>query len=1186
MVTRQRSASSFRTKLILVLAAWVSLAGGLAVARPEEPSRIVRQTGHSAAVQVLTASTDGAFILSGDAAGTMKIWDTETDTAVAEYNFGGKVKIRAAAFHPLRPEIVALSISDIRNELPKVMLFDLTKGREIVAWQGSVADLAFSPDGRYLAAKNFAEVSLWDVNAGKLVVGLKGADGRGIGFRDKTTLVYRDEPGIRIMNVSDGSTQAVLPSKGGKDFAILADGHRLLDLRRDTVVLWDLDRGLPIAEPHAFPSNDLLAAAGDGSAAFAVRNAAYLGDTPHPVMMLSGANLTSVTGVSGLTSNAGALLYHDDVLYLGQGDGRIRRWRLEDNGNLSFSPDLGHWSPLVTALAISTDQRLIALGNGYGVVDVFDTISGIKRDYDPHGARPVAPDPNFGTTGTKGISQHFIVGGRKPGPPVVGLRFERNGYALWVTYRDGTVRIIEPISMTPIVENGPDERVRGRLALDAGGRIVAATEKSLLRWSSAGAAEKAFSLDGGNATYIDTAIDPISGIIVILYGHDLRAFAANGTPLPHSGGPAAYCVLPIGGNTFLAPTRKNALSRFNALSGEVVEEREISLGYVRQQACVTNGRHAAFGDSNGRIVLLELNGNGSITRTRIHDTNRGVMSLAWVDGVDLLAVGGANGTVDFIDPETGALRWRLTNLGRAGWIFDGPSGLFDAPHENWSDIVFTQRDDRLKPVSNGQTLLAALTPGLLELALKRPKEIGDTAVVMETPPSRAPGITFLEPAPTIEISGGTSGGGTMTFTDGGRSFEIPSIGIGEPEEAVTAYKKLPKEAPVLVRFRVTDSGSGIGACRLLRNRQVVQFFTPPQGSPAEIVLEARVHLRPGQSELSAFCFTLDSVPGVAKRMTVVTENAESPVGTAYIIAIGIDVYRNPDLKLTYAGADADLFGGAVHGALNNNGRYAAVVPLILKDGHATRTILSGVFDKLAGEMTPNAAAASASGIANIDRLQPATADDAVLVFFAGHGEMRDHSYRVLMHDYDSGTGNAAVLTDSDFRAYFGRLDATELVLVLDACHAGGALTSDGTGRVGPFNSKTFAQMAYDKGVFFLAAALKSQLAREETQFGHGLLTHALVTEGLHHGKADRAPADGTITVREFLEYPLTGLPALHAKLERLKSTGGEAADSGNGVSPFRNVAVLNEASGIVQTPKAYLPAFGFNDSFIIGRVKR
>lgn len=1187
METRQRLVSSFRTKLILVLAAWVTIAGALAEARSEEPPRIVRQTGHSAAVQVLTASADGAFVLSGDAAGTMKVWDVATDTAVAEYNFGGEVKIRAAAFHPLRSELVALSISDIRYELQKVMLFDLRKGHEIVAWPGSSADLAFSPDGRYLAGKNFSAVSLWDVDAYKFVVGLRGADGRGIGFRDNTTLVYRDEPGIRLMSVSDGSTKAVLPSKDGKDFVILADGRRLLDLRRDTVVLWDLDRGLPIAEPHALPSNDRVAAAADGAIAFAVRDSAYLrGDTRYLVTMLLGTDLTSVTGISGLTGIADALLYHEGVLYLGQRDGRIRRWRVEANGLLSFSPDLGHWSPFVAALAVSADQRLIALGDSEGVVDVFDAVSGIRRYYDPHRARPIAPDPNFGSTGTKGISQQFIVGGRKPGPPVVGLRFERNGYTLWVAYRDGTVRIIEPISMTPIVENGSEETVQGRLVLDAGGQITATAGNSLIRWLGASAGEKAFSLGDAKATYNDTAIDPKSGTVVVLGGNDMQAFAADGTPLSRIGSAAAYCVLPIGGNIFLAPTGKNAFSRFNARSGEVIEDREIPLGFVRQQACATNGRRAAFGDSNGRLVLFDLNGNGSIVRSQIHETNRGVTSLAWVDGVDLLAVGGANGAVEFLDPETGGLQWRLTNLGRAGWIFDGPSGIFDAPHENWSDIVFTQRDDRLKSVSNGQMLFAALTPGLLELALKSPKEIGDTAVVMEKTPSRAPGVIFLAPAPTIEISGGTSGGGTMTLTGGGRSFEIPSISIGEAEGVVVANKKLPSEAPVLVRIHVTDSGSGIGACRLLRNRQVVRFFPPPQGSPAEIMHEARIHLRPGQSELSAFCFTTDNVPGVAKRMTVATENAESPVGTAYIIAIGIDTYRNPALKLKYAGADADLFGGVVHGALNDNGRYASVVPLILKDSHATRNMLSGIFDKLAGEMTPNAAATSASSIANIDRLQSATADDAVLVFFAGHGEMRDHTYRILMHEYDSGTGNSAVLTDSDFRTYFGRLDATELVLVLDTCHSGGALTSDGTGRVGPFNSKTFAQMAYDKGVFFLAAALEGHLAREETQFGHGLLTHALVTEGLLRGKADRVPADGIITVREFLEYPLTGLPALHAELERLKSTGGKPAVSGDGVSPFRNVEVVNEASGIVQTPKVHLPAFGFNDSFVIGSVKQ
>ena len=45
----------------------------------------------------------------------------------------------------------------------------------------------------------------------------------------------------------------------------------------------------------------------------------------------------------------------------------------------------------------------------------------------------------------------------------------------------------------------------------------------------------------------------------------------------------------------------------------------------------------------------------------------------------------------------------------------------------------------------------------------------------------------------------------------------------------------------------------------------------------------------------------------------------------------------------------------------------------------------------------------------------------------------------------------------------------------------------------------------------------NEAALELSQYGHGLLTYALVDEGLKQGKADDAPKDGQILLREWLD---------------------------------------------------------------------
>src|SRR6266542_2079306 len=57
---------------------------------------------------------------------------------------------------------------------------------------------------------------------------------------------------------------------------------------------------------------------------------------------------------------------------------------------------------------------------------------------------------------------------------------------------------------------------------------------------------------------------------------------------------------------------------------------------------------------------------------------------------------------------------------------------------------------------------------------------------------------------------------------------------------------------------------------------------------------------------------------------------------------------------------------------------------------------------------------------------------------------------------------------------------------------------------------------YEKGMYILTAAQSYQAAQEASQLGHGLLTYALVEEGLKQAAADSDPKDGEVWVREWL----------------------------------------------------------------------
>jgi uncharacterized caspase-like protein len=136
-----------------------------------------------------------------------------------------------------------------------------------------------------------------------------------------------------------------------------------------------------------------------------------------------------------------------------------------------------------------------------------------------------------------------------------------------------------------------------------------------------------------------------------------------------------------------------------------------------------------------------------------------------------------------------------------------------------------------------------------------------------------------------------------------------------------------------------------------------------------------------------------------------------------------------------------------------------------------------------------------------------------------------------------------------------------VLLIIDACNSGKALDSDEQRR-GPLNSKGLAQLAYEKGMYVLAAAQAYQAAMESSRLGHGYLTYALAEEGLTSSAADVKPADGQITAIEWFEYGSRRVPQL--QMEALQNAAAQKR-----LLVFDSTALPDAAGGRLQTPRLY-----------------
>lgn len=103
-------------------------------------------------------------------------------------------------------------------------------------------------------------------------------------------------------------------------------------------------------------------------------------------------------------------------------------------------------------------------------------------------------------------------------------------------------------------------------------------------------------------------------------------------------------------------------------------------------------------------------------------------------------------------------------------------------------------------------------------------------------------------------------------------------------------------------------------------------------------------------------------------------------------------------------------------------------------------------------------------------------------------------------------------------------------MIVDACHS--AASVEGAGyKPGPFGSRGLGQMAYSKGMRVLAASQAEEAALESTVVSQGLLTFALIREGLVERSADEN-ADSRITVSEWLRYGRERVPDLAEEVRR------------------------------------------------------
>jgi WD40 repeat protein len=225
--------------------------------------------------------------------------------------------------------------------------------------------------------------------------------------------------------------------------------------------------------------------------------------------------------------------------------------------------------------------------------------------------------------------------------------------------------------------------------------------------------------------------------------------------------------------------------------------------------------------------------------------------------------------------------------------------------------------------------------------------------------------------------------------------------------------------------------------------------------------------------------------------------------TLHLFVVGINAYKNPNMRLNYALADATAFKEQME-------KGAKTVIKNVKTYFVT--------DDLANKQ----------GIVNaFENIQKAAkAQDVFVFYYAGHGVISEKSkefYLVPNDVTDLKNVDEALLKNGIasklLQQYAVNIKAQKQLFILDACQSAGAFSklieSDAT------QQKSLALVARSTGTHWMAASGSQQYAQEFSQLGHGAFTYALLT-----GLEGKAQIQKLITVNGLKNYISDIIPKL------------------------------------------------------------
>jgi WD40 repeat protein len=325
-----------------------------------------------------------------------------------------------------------------------------------------------------------------------------------------------------------------------------------------------------------------------------------------------------------------------------------------------------------------------------------------------------------------------------------------------------------------------------------------------------------------------------------------------------------------------------------------------------------------------------------------------------------------------------------------------------------------------------------------------------------------------------------------------------------------------KKRNVEVALDVLDQGGGIGKVVWKINGVTVSVEEQGRGIEVKKLVTTFkepvriwkiLTLSPGANVIEVIAYNAGG--GIASkpaRLSVILKDAISEKPALYVLAVGINRYRDKSLWLKYAVPDAK--------------------DIVASIGNAGKTVFTDIHFK---EIHDSGATLNGIKTAFVTLSKQIKTNDVFVLYLAGHGITLDGRYHFLPVDfryYNEDSVREKAVNQDHLQEWMGCVKAQKSLVLLDTCNSGSYVQAQVVAR-GLAEKTAIDKLTKATGRATIAGSSDSQVAFEGYE-GHGVFTYVLL-EALQQADTRYGNRDGVTSTGEIASYVNEQVPEITYK---------------------------------------------------------